>query len=152
PIDQMLACRAAGLGADELSLLTLLRSQRLVRGTGPSGEGVVPYHCRVRETVAAHVPAELLPDVHRRLALALEAAGEAAAEALAIHFRGAGETRRSSGYYARAAAQASEALAFDRAVELYRLAQECGPADGAESRRLWASLGEALANAGRSAE
>ena len=54
-------------------------------------------------------------------------------------------------YVTRAARQASEALAFDRAARLYLVALNLSTA-GKETRALRVSLGDALANAGRGAE
>ena len=73
---------------------------------------------------------------HGRLALALEASGRADLEALAAHWRGAGEVERAAGYAARAADQAAAALAFDRAARLYRLAIDLAarPMDGSSPR------------------
>ena len=61
---------------------------------------------------------------HARLAAALEAYEAADAEALAVHFHGAGERERAADFARGAAGRASEALAFDRAARLYRLALE----------------------------
>src|SRR5262249_2565397 len=89
---------------------------------------------------------------HRRLALALEAAGSADPEDLATHFAGAGETARAGTYFAQAAHRAAKALAFTRAADLYRLALESPSWDAAGASALRGSLGDALANAGRGAE
>jgi serine/threonine protein kinase len=141
---------------DERATFALLRSARLVRSaSGPSrasGEWVETYHDRVRETVVAHLAPAMLGDCHRRLARALEACGGADPEVLGMHFEGAGEPEQAAEHFARAASRAAEALAFERASALYRRALELRPAVGADGRRLRASLGEALASAGRGAE
>lgn len=151
-------CLARDVG-DERASLALLRSARLVRVAGSSSEGdqVETYHDRVRETVVAHLPPKTLTECHRRLAVALEATGRADPEVLGVHFQEAGILDRAGGHFAVAAAQAAEALAFDRAATLYRLAIDLRPqrpdaVEDNEPRRLRAELGQALENAGRGAE
>ena len=114
---------------------------------------IEPYHDRIRETVVAQLSPEELRAEHRKLALALEGSRSTDPEALALHFQEAGEPERAAEYSAAAAQRASEALAFDRAARLYRLARELRTTTAGETRRLLSvKLGDALVNAGRGAE
>jgi serine/threonine protein kinase len=152
PLAQADACRAADT-ADEHIVLSCLRAGRLLRRTGPGERSEIEtYHDRIRETVLLHLDPETLQRHHQRLVAVLEASGRADPELLAVHLLGAGESSRAGHYYALAAAQAVETLAFDRAAKLYRLALELQAPHGEQKRRLWTKLGEALANAGRGAE
>jgi hypothetical protein len=153
PLPQDVACRAAGLAEGRVEDLTLLRLQRLVRGTGMGGEDLlVTYHDRIREVFRTRLSAEPTRRLHGRLAEALEAWGCADAEWLATHWEHAGERTRSGEYYRHAADQAAKTLAFDIAADLYRRALQMGPDDAGLHRQLQRNLGDAFANAGRGGE
>ena len=147
--------RCADLAHDERVSLALLRSGRLIRSTGRVGtDEIETYHDRIRETVVARLTPEAMREHHHRLALTLEASGWTDPEVLGVHLLGSGQPERAADYFARAADQAAEALAFDRAAGLYRRAREL-QSDASPSGtiyRLNARLGDALANSGRGAE
>jgi serine/threonine protein kinase len=153
PLRQADARSVAEMGAEERSALALLHTARLIRSTGLTDQDEIEtYHDRIRETVVARLAPPTLAQYHRQLATVLEASGDADAEVLAVHYQRAGEVQRAGQFFALAADQAAEALAFDRAVTLYRRALELMPADDLQGQRLRARLGDALANAGRGAE
>jgi hypothetical protein len=153
PLAPALARQAVDLQSDERGLVAHLRSVRLIRGTGSPERGEVEtYHDRVRETVTAHLPPQALAAHHGRLAHVLEAAGRPDPELLAVHLQQAGERRQASAWYVRAADQAAESLAFDRAARLYRRSLELGTAQGDEERAWRVRLAEALGHAGRGPE
>jgi hypothetical protein len=153
PLAPALARQAAELQVDERGLVAHLRSVRLLRGTGSAEGGEIEtYHDRVREAVTAHLPPPTLEAHHGRLAGVLEAAGPPDPELLAVHLQEAGERRRAGTWYVRAADQAAETLAFDRAARLYRRGLDLRTLQGKEERALRVRLAEALAHAGRGPE
>src|SRR5262249_10153736 len=81
---------------------------------------------------------------------ALETSGNADAEAIAVHWEGAGENKRAAEHALRAAEQAGAALAFDRAARLYFWTRELDA--GADRHRLTLKLADALAHARRGEE
>ncbi len=153
PVSQEVAFQAAGIAGEGPRALAGLRSARLLRSAGSAKQSAIEtYHDRVRETIVATLSPEQQSQDHRRLAEVLEEAGGYDPEVLAVHWQGAGESARAGGHALRAADQASEALAFDRAAQLYRLALASLQPAGDDGRRLRTRLGDALAGAGRGAE
>jgi serine/threonine protein kinase len=153
PLPLEVATTAAGLAPEDLPVLGALRTGRLIRTRDTfEHEEVEPYHDRIRETVVEHLSPEAKRALHGTLAAVLERSGRADAETLAVHFQGAGNFHRAASYAISAAAQASAALAFDRAARLYRLALELEPMEASADREIRVKLADALTNAGRGAE
>lgn len=153
PLDLKLANQAAGLDPHESGAIELLRTERLVRSrAGDSLDLFETYHDRIRETVVSLLPGDRLPAYHNRLAAALQASGVADPETLAEHYLQAGDHELAARHALRAADQAAEALAFDRAAHLYQMGLELWPHEPAERRRLQTRLGDALVNASRGEE
>ncbi len=162
PVDLEAARQAAELGKAESHLgasgatpaaLTILRGASLSRVLAArESEEIETYHDRVRHAVVKGLDEEALQRLHRRLALALEGSGRGDPETLANHFLEAGDRARAAEFATAAAAQASEALAFDRAARLYRLALGLEVHSSEQQRQLRAHLANALTNAGRGAE
>jgi serine/threonine protein kinase len=155
-LSQEVAARAANMSSPEFDKrLASLRVGHLVMTKGERrSDAVEPYHDRVRKAVLAHLADETRREHHEQLALALESAGRADPEALAAHWRGAGEIEQGAKYTVLAADRAARALAFERAAALYRTALELGASDRREhlSHALKVKLADALVNAGRGAE
>ncbi len=151
PLDRELASQAAGIQSGEMEVVSLLRAQRLSRTrVMDEREELETYHDRIRETVVAHLPADQLRDHHRVLAEALVDLDNPDPEVLAVHFQGAGDHVRAAGYSVTAADRAADALAFDRAARLYRLALDLDPSMARDQQRgIEIKLGDARASAGR---
>lgn len=153
PVDRQVAKKTAELGNEEQSALALLRTNHFVRVRDlATSDELETYHDRIRETIVNSLPRENLQNYHLKLALELEKIGSIDAELLANHFSKAGSVKEAAQYMSTAASQAYEALAFDHAARLYRQAIELEPTSSSEIYALRRRLGNALANAGRSAE
>lgn len=125
PVRQDLVYDVASIAGDATASLVALQAAHLVRASGSApGDPVEIYHERFCREILALVPAHEIAAMHRRYAERLEATGERDLEALIDHWRGAGDDRRAMYYAAAAARRAHQALAFDRAAELYQLALE----------------------------
>lgn len=145
--------RATEQSIVEHQSLAVLRAQHLIRVKEMRDwVGVETYHDRVRETVLAHLSPAQLTGYHQSLAAALETLSNIDLETLAIHFQGAGDERKAAQYYASAANQAAEALAFNRAARLYRLALQLSSSQDDNPKALRRDLADALVNAGRGSE
>lgn len=153
PVSQSIAYRAAGILQIDPAAMSLLRSMRLVRTSGNAlDDDVEPYHDRIRESLARSLPPDALRARHRALAEAFEESGSGEPESVAVHLELGGEPERARGYYRRAAEAASAALAFDKAVNLYRRALDLTVEQSREWLELWELLADAQANAGFSLE
>ncbi len=153
PLPVKVASGAADLNpAEGARLASVLRVAMLARSPGQRADDLIePYHDRVRAAVAGRL-ATRARDLHARIADALEDAGAQDPHLLLFHLEASGETQRAAEHAARAADLAAEALAFDRAAELYLTALRLGQHGPDERRRLHVLLGDALAYAGRAAE
>ncbi|HKU44120.1 MAG TPA: protein kinase [Polyangiales bacterium] len=130
-----------------------LERRRLVLTThGESGEQVECYHDRIREAICQVLPEERSRSLHRALAEVLERSDTPDSDALLEHWRAAGERDKAGEYALRGARKAEAALAFRRAVELYREALSLLPPSDARLRATRERLGHALLLAGRGIE
>ncbi len=141
-----------GLTSSSLAVLAELRGESLVRTNGRSDDDAIEiYHDRIREAVLRGLDADERASLHLAVGHALAATDDCDAADLSHHFREAGETELAAHHTIRAADEAAEALAFDRAAELYEVALTLGvPAE--ERAELQQRQGRALASAGRQYE
>ena len=157
PLPQDVLATAAELdGAAWWVGLGALRAAHLVKSAGASpGDPVEPYHDRVRATVVAELASAARRAVHARLAAVLEhhALASARPELVADHLEAGGELARAIDYVEAAAAQAANALAFERAGELYRRALRLDQgAVPARRAALHEALGQVCADGGHGGE
>ena len=151
PLD--LVTRLAQIEESSQDVLADLRAETLVRTDRPGNTSIVEiYHDRIRETVLRGLDARHARDLHLRIAHALAEGHEPDAAALSHHFRRGGAPALASTHTIAAADQAAEALAFDRAAELYQAALDIGVVPDDERGDLEARYARALASAGRQYE
>ncbi len=151
PLPHRVVGKTVGLAPDRVErAVRHLRVARLIAASGVRGDDrVQPYHDRVRGAVTATLAAERRVEIHRAIALALEAEPDADPAALALHWHEAGDVEQAARFSALAADRACQALAFDRAARLYERALAPESLQGADRRALLLKLGDALANGGR---
>ena len=147
PIAAARVFEACGMAGDERPLVARLRAAHFLRSSQAPGL-VEMYHDRVRETLAAAIPANGARGIHARLAALMVAHADDDPEALFEHYRGSGQLVAAAGQAAVAAAKAAAVLAFDRAAALYRQALDLDP-DAAPWADWAAGLAGALENGGR---
>jgi hypothetical protein len=153
PLSLDVVANASGVHESADSTIRMLCANRFIRSGLRDGREVVePVHDRIRETIVARLPEATSRNYHGRLARALEAAASPDAEALAMHWLGAGDSERAGAYAERGAEEAAGKLAFDQAARLLRLRLEMFAAESSETGRLQRRLAEVLEWAGRGAE
>ena len=145
----------AVLGQVEPQSLTQLRVSHLLRlrGSGKREE-LVPYHDRIRESVAAGLSTEKRRHVHLRLAEVLEHLpenrhAEADSQQVMHHYLEAGELERAAPHALKAVAQAQAALAFDQASRLCEQTLALPGLSAEQIQSLRVQLADCLAGAGR---
>lgn len=152
PIGEDVLSEASSLPVPELKQhLEKLREERLIASPlNAHAPGIEMLHDKLRLAVREALSESVQAACHAALAAALERCGAEDLESIAHHHACAGAHERACAWLERAADQASGALAFGRAVTLYRAAfVEEGGERSAPLRR---KLAEALVSAGRCPE
>ena len=151
PLPRSVLIRAQGLPvAEGEARLDVLRANRLARTQGTREDDAVDvHHDRIREIVVHGISTVERRDGHLALARALEARPASQPDFVAVHYEAAGELGVASRHWLRAADQASRALAFDHAAELYAKAIHHAPLEPGALRELHVKRAEALARAGK---
>lgn len=130
PVRLRIAEEAAGLGQLPPHIVSILRSEHLVRTTGPHlDDEIETYHDRIRESVVAQLDDPSRRLAHSQLADVLSGLADVEPETLAAHYEAAGRASEASRCYTVAAAKAVGLLAFDHAEDLYKKAATLAPSD-----------------------
>lgn len=152
PVAQDVCERASELSRAEFSRqLSALRVGGLVRSMSHAGEDMLaPCHPVIADTVDLELQGAARVAIHGRLALSLVARDPARASGRLLRHQGESGDHLAAALSARVAAeQAHEALAFQRAAELFTLCASLDPpAEDEEGYRLLRRMADALAHAG----
>ncbi len=152
PVAQEVCERASELSRAEFSRqLSALRVGGLVRGMFVGGEDVlVPGHPIIAESVDLSLQGSARVAIHGRLALSLVARDPARASGRLLRHQGESGDHLAAALSARVAAeQAHDALAFQRAAELFTLCTSLNPpSEDEDGYRLLRRMADALAHAG----
>ncbi len=145
--------RVASLDDQEPALLSLLRKELLIRqSVQRAGEPLETYHDRVREAVASRLAPTRKRQIHLDLARALLEQRGLDPEVIGQHFIQGGAPEHAITHLLRAAKQAHQALAFERAARLYAQLLSLRPWSASERLELRRQLGLLLGYLGRGAE
>jgi hypothetical protein len=149
PLPRSVVLAAAGQGEQGRPNVLHLARMRFLRETDVGGEPAIePYHASIGDASLAALDEEERRRRHRALADVLLRAPEPDGNVV-DHLVAAGDKTTAARFAAIAAEKAERAFAFDRAIQLYRLALDHSATDRA---MLHVRLASALANAGRSRE
>jgi serine/threonine protein kinase/tetratricopeptide (TPR) repeat protein len=159
PVPASVVLHAAGAPPDGLATVLRLVGERMLTSASSGRlERFETYHDRIRETVVGLLEPDRQRAIHAALAAAVEAgpAEDRDPEVLLTHYAGSGDLHRAAAQALLAAERDEQALAFERAAELY--GQALAWRHGTESdtpeqdRALRCRRAGALANAGRGKE
>jgi hypothetical protein len=149
PVDALAHCLPDGEALE--SALRPLQSDRMVwvHGSGPDREAEIA-HARLAEVIVAALKPEERRALHARMAAALSGRAEVPPAEVGHHFEASGRGGLAAPHILRAAEEAFEALAFDRAARYFEHAAGLGVQQDAGGRDVRERLATALALAGRS--
>lgn len=150
PLATAVIAAVADAPTDIPSSINNLRAERLLRErTSLRPDALDVFHDRIRVAALAELDADAIRVRHGWLAAAYERTEPSAFDALARHHAGAGQTEHAARFAELAGDAACAALAFNRAVDLYRQVLELAPE---RARSVELKLAVALSDAGRGRE
>jgi serine/threonine protein kinase/tetratricopeptide (TPR) repeat protein len=152
PVDARDLESVVGSDSHSLGLIRSLRIKRMIRRLGDR-ERIEPFHDKIKETVLGLISPQRLARYCLSLAERIDGNSDKRdVEFLANLYRRGGERQKAGQCYEAAAAIADSTFAFYRAIECYGYAIDLLQPTGRHEKALRKGLGDALANASRSAE